>query len=162
MHPRVLAVDPGHTIGYAVMDPPARLVVAGQTHDEAEVFALLETHHPDEVVVERFRPYPEMMWALGFQAVAPAEMVERIKRVCAERGVPVIEQSSSQISEKGPFTDFLLRQLKLYQRGKVHANDAIRHALYRLWFAHGFRRDEDVADRLRGVLAEVIPTDAED
>jgi len=157
---RIFSVDPGHTIGYAVLESPTNLLLADQTHDEAVVFDAIREYQPSEVVIERYRPYPGMVRMLGFRAVAPAELVERIKRFCDEEGVPVVEQSSAQISDRGLFSGMLLRQLGLWQRGKPHANDAIRHALYRLWFGHGYSRDGDVADWLREMLQEAVSPDA--
>ena len=159
---RVFAIDPGFTIGYALMESPCRLVLSGQTHNPEDVKELLLEHRPDEVVIERFRPYPGMARWLGFRAVRPVEIIQDIRQFCEDQGFVLLEQSSAQISPEGTFSDLILRQLKVYQRGKPHANDAIRHALYRLWVGHGFSRDADVADRLRAILAEVVPTDAED
>lgn len=153
---KIFGVDPGRTIGFALMEPPFRLLEAGQTTNEGEVHERILQTHPTEVVLEKYRPYPGMCRAYGFGTMEAIEVAERIKMLCHSEGIPVIEQASAQIGERGLFAPMLLRQLGLWQKGQPHANDAIRHCLYRLWFAHGYSRDKDVADRMRTLLEEVV------
>jgi len=153
---RIFSVDPGRTIGFALMEPPLRLLESGQTTNEAEVHERILQSHPTEVVLEKYRPYPGMGRAYGFGTMEAVEVAERIKMLCYREGIPVVEQASAQIGERGLFTPMLLRQLGLWQPGKPHANDAIRHALYRLWFGYGYSQHKDVADRMREMLEEVV------
>ena len=127
-------LDPGSTTGVAVIQPPATLLFAGQEWDRSELLTWVRRQRPEAVVVEDFRPYE----GLPTWADMPAP---RFIGALEELGLKVVKQ---QPTCKRTFPNELLEAAGMLQRGKPHANDAIRHGLYYTWFTLGHLKDEAV------------------
>lgn len=127
---RVLAVDPGLTVGYATFDSDADNYEAYQCHK----WPFLNWADPDQhkawfdiVVVERFTITPQTL-KMSRQP-HPIEVIGVLRWWCESTSTTLIEQTPSEA--KSFMTNDRLKHLGLYEPGADHANDAVRHlALY--------------------------------
>lgn len=131
---RLLAVDPGETVGWAVFDNLA-LAEAGQfSVINLEAFdAFLTAKRPDHMVIENYRVYASKAARHVGSEVNTAQYIGILKFLADMYQVPYTLQMAHQA--KGWVSDARLHQLGLFQVGRRHANDAIRHGVYYLLFA---------------------------
>lgn len=129
----IVAIDPGVTNGFAT--------VIGQTyksfqmapndfpHPHEALYDLLSNLQPKVIVYERFdfRQAKNGAVLTGVEYIGVIELYAQIK--CLE----ITKNSSSDMTF---WSDDKLRRLSLYNVGKKHANDAMRHLL-----AHQMRTD---------------------
>lgn len=122
---RLLSLDPGGTTGYAVMEytsEDVRLVESGQISDGLEGFISewREGQRYDAIVCEDFILRP----SVKFPDLSPVYIIGALEVLA--RAYQITYQPPSS---KPMCTDTVLKRLKMYQVGKPHANDAIRHAI---------------------------------
>ncbi len=127
----------------AVMEPPAKLVGMGQETDRAKVVAWIRSMNPEVLVVEDFKPYS----GLPTWVALPAP---KLLGVLEELGYTLVRQSPSI---KKQFPDLLLKTAGMYEAGKPHANDAVRHALYYCWMTLDNLQNPDVQAVYREYIA---------
>ena len=143
---RLLALDPGRTVGWAAFDKGAsgERYHSGQVKDD-QVWHLLESSKLnlkglDLLIVESFK-YRQLPKA----DLTPVEVIGIVKEWARQFQVDVTWQTPSQA--KFFFTDDRIKKLGLYQPGKPHAMDAMRHLLYYLGFGKGVVLGEEVIVR---------------
>ena len=139
----VLAVDPGETTGWALLDRGV-LKRCGQitpieSHQPnlAAATSLLRSVLREQrlmgdpvpiVVMEKFFLYPHKRKQQTGSTFPTVEVIGVLRLTAQQLGLRVIEQSASMA--KTLVTDDRLKSLKFWVPGKKHARDAIRHALY--------------------------------
>lgn len=133
----IIGVDPGGTTGICALRPPLELLAVSEEKDRAAVTAWIRLHKPDAVVIEEFRPHE------GLPPWAPLPAPKVIALLESDERLNVVRQSPSI---KRHIPDALLRAAGLYQVGKPHANDAIRHAAYYAWLKLGFVQNPEMRD----------------
>lgn len=134
---RLLALDPGEALGWALF-VDGTLAACGQVSTRrapAKALAELFATQPTEVVCEDYRVYNHRLREHSWSKLFTAKLVGGIQLKCAELDVPLTMQMAS--TAKGFCSDDKLKKWGLYQVGKRHANDAIRHAVYYLLFHKG-------------------------
>lgn len=121
---RIIALDPGGTTGWCLVNAKGLIIDYGQLVDEhhAKLYDLLTNEHPDTVICERFMHRQ----TLGVDQTA-LEYIGVAKLWCEIEQVPLVMQTAAQA--KGFWTDTKLKDINLYKANKRHAMDAIRHAL---------------------------------
>jgi len=131
----VLAVDPGETCGWALFEN-VDLINAGQFRvNTLEQFdAFVTDSHPDVMVIENYRVYASRAAQHVGSEVNTAQYIGILKFLGQMYQIPVALQMAHQA--KGWVSDARLNQLGLFQTGKRHSNDAIRHGVYWLLFGH--------------------------
>lgn len=152
----ILGIDPGETTGWCFFDPDNIKGCSCGEIPAASVFDIECLFQPEVVVVvESFRLYPWKSEAMSWNRFIPVEVIGIVKGFCRVRQVEYLEQPASikQIVTRPMLTAF---DLWRKTRGKPHARDAARHALYhymRLAPDHvvsatlaAFRDDEEVED----------------
>ena len=136
---RVLAFDPGGTTGVALYTE--NQLQAWQVTELYEVYDILREWRPDEVVFERF-----VYQRRDKVDLTPVEVIGVIKLFCDQghRSHDMdwhIEDPHAQTPSqaKNLWTDSKLKKLGLWQPGKPHAMDAVRHMMYFLVVTKGQR-----------------------
>lgn len=148
----VLSLDPGETTGWSVFYVYDRmlttedkggttgidLVDCGQVTTPDIESATREYQHlivqfrPDHIVAEDYRVYGWKVNEHSFSEVITARLVGNIETLCTLRGIPFHKQMA-QIAKQF-CTDDKLKVWDLWIKGKRHARDAIRHAIYWILF----------------------------
>jgi len=142
---RVLALDPGHTTGWA-MFLNNELIRAGQIDTTSvdmatqTVGALFKEFEPQIVVAEEYRVYKWRAKHHTGSDLLTARVIGCIETLCAFTGASIIKQPANVA--KGFCTDTKLRDWGVYQTGYKHANDAVRHGCYFLCFGAIQRKDK--------------------
>jgi hypothetical protein len=93
----LLAIDPGETNGWALLDKQGELVVnshgpqLGQIRgeDNLDDFLLSLDPFPDVVVIEEYRVNPKYNHAMS--KVHTIQAIGRIKSICRQKGIKAIE-----------------------------------------------------------------------
>jgi hypothetical protein len=137
---RVLGLDPGETTGACVFEGskllkvlqlPTKTVPSGG--QLARQF--IEEWEPDVVVMEMYRVYSWKTDDHAWHNLHTPRLIGAIEYICAccyEPEVKLAQQTAQQA--KGFCTDEKLKAWGVYQEGRPHARDAIRHACYYLLF----------------------------
>lgn len=143
---RVLALDPGETVGVAVFDGPncVMLAQAPVLANEAgelqagplinELRRIICKWDPKVIVCEEYRVYRWKAKQHVQSDLFTPRLIGGIEYVCDELKKPLIKQTAH--IAKTFVTDDKLKVWGLYtpSAGKKHARDAIRHAIYFLIF----------------------------
>ena len=135
---RVAAIDPGGFTGYCIIDAPVTLIESGQGSERAKILALCLSYEPDVVVVEDFKPQAGLP---EWSPLPAPKVIGALEELCEREGVKLVTQVPAM---KSRIDNTILQIANLWQRGRPHANDAIRHALYYLWFKQGYEHAEEV------------------
>lgn len=126
----ILWLDPGKTTGWARFSSRDSLPWKwGQVRQE-HVWPLLETwslykedlHIGYESFKLRYGRYPDL---------SPVEVIGVIKEWARQKHIPISTQSPSEVM--GFWTNERLKGMGLYQPGKPHAMDAMRHLLNHMY-----------------------------
>lgn len=133
---RLLCLDPGETTGWAVFED-GKLTASGHAATKLEgwlcIDKLVTDIQPTHVVYENYRVYAHKLDRHSNSEVYTLRLVGVIEYLCdVHLGVPRYNQMAHQA--KGFVSDEKLRAWGMYQRGKKHARDAIRHGVYFLLF----------------------------
>lgn len=133
----VIAIDPGETIGWAVL-AKGTIIRWGQIKPVAHkrpdlqraslLVKLASRYNSPVLVMERFNLYAHKRKSQTNSSFPTVEVIGVIKHEAQKLKLPVREQSASQA--KGLVPDKRLRELDFWLPGQRHARDAIRHALY--------------------------------
>lgn len=130
----VVGLDPGNTTGWSLFRD-GELVECGQVHFEktAGIIDLLYSFDKiDQLVVEEYRIYPNRAKQHVNNSLFTPRVIGGIEAFAYMRNIPLKFQPASL--GKSHFTDARLKSLGLYQKGRRHANDAIRHVAHWLIF----------------------------
>lgn len=145
----VLCLDPGETTGWAVFSQ-GHLILCDQepTGSEPALMADFIEHVQsdvinsatfntglDQIVYEEYRIRGNKAQQHIGSEVVTIQHIGAIRATADRLGIPVAKQAAGLA--KGFASDEKLRQWGLFQRGKRHANDAIRHGVYWHLFAGG-------------------------
>lgn len=129
----MISLDPGTTTGYVIGNPEDGFVtgqIGPEDHHHA-LYKLLKAFEPVVVICEAFtfRPNP------GRRKIVldSKEYIGVTRLYCEEYDIKYVEQQPSQA--KGFWTDDKLKKAELWEPGKKHAMDALRHMLYYVTFA---------------------------
>ena len=137
---RVLGLDPGETTG-ACFFAGSKLVDSTQLPTKTPSFGgvvvrnYIQTWGPDVVVMEMYRIYSWKADDHSWQSLHTPRLIGAIEFICEsalKEPVGLVQQTAQQA--KGFCTDEKLKAWGVYQEGKPHARDAIRHACYYLLF----------------------------
>jgi hypothetical protein len=139
---RVLALDPGETTGACVFVGPnltdARQLQTGLMPIAAiTIREYIEYYHRNAgplaaVVVEDYRVYSWKTKDHAWAGLHTPRLIGALELICYDFGLQLVKQTAQQ--GKGFCTDDKLKSWGVYQEGKQHARDAIRHACYYLLF----------------------------
>lgn len=147
----VAGIDPGGTTGYCLIQAPMQLIYYGEGEDRAKLLAWILLNRPDVIVVEDYRLYPGMGEATAWSNFPAVKVISALEELCEREGIELIKQSTSN---KERITDKILKKAGLYKPSYPHANDAMRHALFFLWFRNGYIEDSEVKKILEEIAQE--------
>jgi len=143
-----IALDPGGTTGVCFYVPKEIRIKTVELEPEhyVHLWNILNTLKPEQVICERFD-------YRGHQMSADLTAVEYIgitELYCRLNRVP-LEYQQQLKGHKGLWTNDKLKTLDLYEPGKPHAMDALRHMLYFVTINKGdsywVRRLKDAQER---------------
>lgn len=132
----ILGLDPGGTTGFAMMETDwtgtygPDLYYPGQFKSdfyelENVLGKFIEKYSDGIVVVESYRLYPWKLQDQTWSVLQTPRFIGAIEYLLYKMQIPVAFQGAGQ--GKNFCTDDKLKEWELYQTGKRHANDAIRH-----------------------------------
>ena len=140
---KVVALDPGETTGYAigVINQGLMDCKSDQARwNHLNLYDFLTLHHADFIVCESF----DFRKSSDGANLYPRELigvvnlyVQALNLSPIVGGVTLHMQSPAEA--KGPFQDKILKQANLYNTGKPHSNDAMRHLLQWYMFKQGYK-----------------------
>lgn len=144
----VLGVDPGETFGVALIRAPMKCEYAAQIKP-TQFREVCEQLRPNIVVFESFLLYPSTAASLSYSSLRTAGYCQHIQDVCKDLGIKVTQQPAAV---RNRITNELLKAAKVYRTSSPHLNDALRHALFYLWFTRGYSADVVVEEVMRSVV----------
>src|SRR5258708_7544214 len=106
----LLALDPGHTTGYAVLDYDGNIKEAGQFSHMTRLDHVLMLFQPRVTVIESFRL--RLVAAVVGSTIPTVENIGVAKYLCGQRGSLVVWQTPSQ---KAFFSNDRLKRLGVYR-----------------------------------------------
>jgi len=138
---RLLAIDPGETVGYAIfrhgqLDSVGQLTCASKPATVLDlamrISELVKNVEPlTKVVIEDYRVYANKAKMHSWNALHTPKLIGAIQGLCMQYEIPVVLQGASSMQF---CTNKKLKEWGYYQQGMSHANDAIRHGCYYLLF----------------------------
>ena len=145
----VLALDPGHTTGWAFFEE-AELKSSDQI-DTSTIEAcarnateLFQIYHPQIVVMEDYRVYAWRQKQHVGSEMMTTRVIGALELMSMQHHVPHIIKQPAHVA-KGFCDDKKLKEWGMYQKGQRHARDAIRHGCYFILF--GAIRPQDKPKR---------------
>lgn len=127
--PSVIAIDPGVTTGWAVLDPDGSFrsgEVRGPYDFLRRVYEMVQSRVFDyELVVERYTITPETI--KKSRQTDPLEIIGALRFFAAHYKTGFTLQSPAEA--KAFSTDAKLKRMRWFTPGQGHANDAARHLL---------------------------------
>lgn len=137
----VLSLDPGETTGWALFHQ-------GQLYDSGQISTVKQKHcywpelidllrnHVNRgqrgesihVVYEDYRVYNHKLERHSYSTVPTLRIIGGIEMYCYMNGMAY--SSNMAVTVKPFVTDDKLKVWNMYQKGKKHARDAIRHGVY--------------------------------
>jgi hypothetical protein len=131
-----LCLDPGHTTGYAVFNNRV-LIDSGQIATKPDDYAswnsfLIEYKKVSHIIIEDYKIYSNKTDIHANADLWVPNLIGAAGLFAVQNSIPVTKQMASLVK---PFcTDDKLKIWYMFDRGKRHANDAIRHGVYWLIF----------------------------
>jgi len=134
----VLALDPGETTGWSVLDVDisgsgsVQLVAQGQFASWPlelglkGLTELLDVYRPNFVVFEAYHVYSWRLNEHTFSEVPTIQLIGMIKTLTLQRALKFGEQTAQ--TGKAFFTDDRLKKFGIFFEGQKHARDSLRHA----------------------------------
>jgi len=127
----VLALDPGETTGYAVIDSNRfpedsadfGVLDAGVISKWRGIQNIMECYHPRTVVAEQYRLYPGLAKVQSYSTMVAARVLGVIEFLCEHHGIPLVEQASS-VGKSYQLPPSLHRAFK-----SPHIRDYLRHTM---------------------------------
>lgn len=124
-----IAVDPGKTCGWSLWKGK-KVLKTGQSNS-LTLFRLIEETDVKFVVYERFILRASAAKAMIGNEFGTVQTIGVLKYICKQKGIPCIGQTPAQ---RTFFTNDRLKEMGVYEKGKPHAMDSVRHGLYYLAF----------------------------
>lgn len=128
----IAGVDPGEKTGMVLLELSDKLSCRAvvEALSIEDVLRYLDYWQPNVLVVEEFRLYPWMARSLGWNPMQPSQVIGAIKAWVAKCGYEIeyIEQPASV--RKPAQTHTRKMEKSPMFRGKPHARDALRHAVW--------------------------------
>lgn len=135
---RLLALDPGETMGWAVFEN-FQVIAADQVRLKEDPFkptiALFDQWMPTHVVMEDYKIYAWKATKHSWSELFTPKLLGTIELLCAQRELPIKKQMA-QLA-KGFCSDEKLLRWGIDPKGKKHARDAVRHGAYFILFDKG-------------------------
>jgi len=135
---RILAIDPGETVGWSLF-VGGQLAKCGQIRTTEftraqllELNKMLIDTQPDVIVYESYRVYSWKTDDHAWNEVHTAQIIGIIRYQAIRGGVPYTMQTA-QIAKQF-VTDEKLKSWGLWEKGQKHARDSIRHGIYWMLF----------------------------
>lgn len=143
---RLLCLDPGKTTGWCLFEN-GHLTKAGHIEDcyddenvnAIALLTLLQEVEPDYIVYEDYKIYANKLSQHSFNPVFTIRLIGVVEAFAQMNDIPVHKQMAS--TAKGFVTDDKLKQWAMWETGKKHARDAMRHGCYFLLF---HKRGQDI------------------
>jgi len=133
---RALALDPGGTSGYAICDIDSRAKISigweQAKLSEIELTELLDIVHADRIICEDFEYRNKARAGLD---LTPPRLIGVVKLFAQTTATPLVLQKA--VVGKGHYSDLRLKSFGLYERGRPHGRDALRHLMHWLTFKEG-------------------------
>ena len=140
---RILALDPGETVGYAkfnnglLAEADEITGAANDCNTKAEsvftqVADLISSYSPDIVVMENYKIYQWKTKTHTWSELFTPRLIGAIELACYKNKIPMAKQMAS--TAKSFCTNDKLKKWKFYTKGSAHARDAVRHGCYYLLF----------------------------
>jgi hypothetical protein len=136
---KVLALDPGVTTGYAtgiIRDGFMTVTSDQEVWNHLDLHIFLNGFQPDHIVCERFdfRQKVDKLELFSRELIGIVQLYVRMH----EAENKLYMQSPGEVL-RGYFSNARLKEDAVYNRGKPHANDAMRHLLHWYQFKQGYR-----------------------
>lgn len=142
---RLLALDPGETMGWSCFDAEPikdqfQLTAYGQltcnpiAQGIDATTQLFDEWKPDRIVYEDYVVYSWKSASHSWNKLHTPQLIGCIEMLCCQRKLPVSHELAQQA--KAFCTDDKLQDWGFYIPGQKHARDSIRHALFYLMFRH--------------------------
>lgn len=134
----MLVFDPGHTTGWCIFHH-AELLYSGQAdttdieNATTELQELIARFKPNVIGFEDYRVYKWRAKHHVGSELLTTQVIGCIKTLAAIHQIPTFKQPPHVAKKFCP--DSSLKEWGFFQKGKKHANDAIRHACYAQVFA---------------------------
>jgi len=128
---RLMAIDPGETCGNATFTD-GEFLCADQCKDMMN-YINTQDWYANVIVYEDYKIYPGKLKLHSFSDIPTLKVIGVIEYFCDQNNIKVIKQLAS--TAKGFCTNIKLKEWGFYQKGKPHANDAIRHGCHALLFS---------------------------
>lgn len=152
---RALSCDPGGTSGFAICDiNKLGEVSIGWDQfkfNESEMTEFMETVVPDLIICEDFEYRNRARAGLN---LTPVRMIGVIRLYAQANNRELILQKA--MVGKGHYSDHRLRSVGMYERGRPHGRDALRHLLHWLTFKGGNAYVDVVASNF---AINIVPLD---
>ena len=116
----VLALDPGHTTGWAVLTEE-KIVATGMFPGYNELEELLEKYKPEMAVLEDFTLYPWKSHALAWSQLETVQNLGVMKFILDRTEVPYVLQKALLVKKLG--------KRLLHKCSSQHERDAITHGI---------------------------------
>lgn len=126
----ILSLDPGETTGYAVVEPEGWPKEFPKVHERGVISlwrglrALIERYHPDVIVAEEYRLYPNKARTQYHDRILPARVLGVIQYLAEEYGIPHVFQSAS-VGKAARLPEEIFERV----RTLAHERDALCHAI---------------------------------
>lgn len=134
----IIGVDPGETVGICVMQG-STLCDASQLRCpkvDDNSFLVLKTYFNkwpcDEVVVEDYRVYGWKTDEHSFAGLHTPKLIGMLVTICIIQGIPFTLRMAQPA--KAFVTDEKLEAWGLWDRGRRHSRDAMRHCIFQMVF----------------------------
>lgn len=136
-----MGIDPGGTTGIAVVEVSTNhdgsvftCIAALEAKGIPEVLDALNGYRPQHIVLELFTLYPWLAQSMSWNQMHPSQVIGAVKGWCYnQKEAPVLVEQPASVRKgiKAP----MLKALGCGRivRGKDHAKDALRHALWYCW-----------------------------
>ncbi len=135
---RLIALDPGETVGLAFFDfgeliEVEQIKLNFKKHDWFPLLTRVEQLQPSVVVYEDYKIYPGMAKAHTLSGVPTLKVIGAIEFMCSHNKYQSISMMAS--TAKGFVTNDKLKEWGFYVKGKQHGRDALRVGLHSLLFS---------------------------
>jgi hypothetical protein len=136
---RVAALDPGITTGYAkgtIKDGFMKVESHQAKWNHLDLHIFLITFQPNHIVCERFdfRQKVDKLELFSRELIGIVQLYTQIHKIEDK----LYMQSAGEVL-RGYYSNARLKEDGVYERGKPHANDAMRHLLHWYQFRAGYQ-----------------------